>query len=325
MLYSADRFRWRARAWHLTYKGHVPPELLLLLLSAATSVRTLCTSIVHEESDPEVPYPHTHFAWLWEKSVELHGAHIMDVQFESQLVHPHAEYRKSLKWLQGLFERYHHGFKADGNGRIRCIPPAAGPWQVLPAGFVWNDFIITEVSVASDLIEGAKIANVPIRSMHDVLLVQNAKRPAAFEHNFGRGSFFKLDLPVAFTSRSVGALQVWGAKNLGKTEWALAQFDNPLLVTEKNQLADFREGWHDGIVIDKLLPREVFTLHQCEALTDYMQPSAIKIMYKIARVPKRTPKIIVTNVRDAWPDDPDGILVGRRVAQLEIKAKTFGA
>ena len=42
----------------------------------------------------------------------------------------------------------------------------------------------------------------------------------------------------------------------GSAEWALAQFENPLYVTERNDLLDFREGWHDGIVIDKLTPCE---------------------------------------------------------------------
>ena len=104
MLYSEDGFRWRARAWHLTYAGHVPPETLLLLLAAATSVPVLCTSIVHEVSDAESPYNHTHFAWYWAGPVDLHGAHIMDAIVDGQTVHPHAEHRKSLPWLRGIFE-----------------------------------------------------------------------------------------------------------------------------------------------------------------------------------------------------------------------------
>ena len=94
-------------------------------------------------------------------------------------------------------------------------------------------------------------------------------------------------------------------------------------MTERNALLDFRDGWHDGIVIDKMLPRDAFTLHECEALSDYMQPATIKCLYKVARVPKRTPKIVVTNQRDVWPRDPDRILVGRRVSQLEIVERTY--
>ena len=324
MLYSDDGFRWRARAWHLTYAGHVPPEMLLLLLAAATSVPVLCWSIVHEVSDAEAPYDHTHLAWLWAGPVNLHGSRIMDVVVNGRAVHPHAEHRKSLPWLQGIFERYHHGHKACGRGgKSKFVQPHAGPWQVTSPGFEWHACIITEVSEAIDLIEGAQIAGVQIRSMHDVLLAQNHKRPLPFDHNFERSSFLSLDLPEEFTSRAVGTLQIWGKRGLGKTEWTLSQFENPLYVTQRNLLLDFRPGWHDGIVIDKLLPREAFSLYECEGLTDYTQPAAIKCLYKVAQIPKRTPKIVVTNVRDAWPQDPDEILVGRRVAQLHVTAKMY--
>ena len=196
MLYSEDGFRWRARAWHLTYAGHVPPEALLLLLAAATSVPVLGTSIVHETSDAEAPYDHTHFAWLWAGPVNLHGAHIMDAVVDGCTIHPHAEHRKSLPWLQGIFERYHHGYKVcSGRGQPKLVPPHAGPWQVLPPGFEWHACIISEVSQATDLLEGAQVAGVQIRSMHDVLLVQNHKRPPPFEHNFERSTFLPLEVP----------------------------------------------------------------------------------------------------------------------------------
>lgn len=198
---------------------------------------------------------------------------------------------------------------------------------MLPPSFEWNTLIITEVSQASDLIEGAQLAGVKVRSMHDVMLVQNAKRPLPFEHNFDRSSFIPLELPPLYTSGKVGTLHIHGAVNLGKSEWALAQFDNPLYVTERNELLQFREGWHDGIVIDKLLPRDVFTLQECEALTDFTLPASIKCLYRVARIPKRTRKIVVTNVDayGAWPRDPLGQLHGRRVVSLHVTLPTFSS
>ena len=325
MLYSEDGFRWRARAWHLTYAGHVPADSLLAALCAASDVPVLGTSVVHEESDGEAPYDHTHFAWLWSRQVNLHGSHIMDVELDGQRVHPHAEHRKSLLWLQGIFEQYHHGFKSCGSsrGKKKYVKPVAGPWQQLPTGFEWHAYVITEVSVAPDLVEGAIIAGVKVRSMHDVHLVQNSKRPASFDHNFARSTFLPLELPAPFVARTHGTLHIYGPRDLGKTEWALAQFDNPLYVTERNKLTEFRTGWHDGIVIDKIRPVDAFTLHECEALTDYTQPAQLKILYKYIEIPKRTTKIVVTNQRDVWPRDPDGILLGRRVSQLEISSKTY--
>ena len=243
-------FRWRARIWHLTYSRHLPRELLLAKLASVTSIQAIGTSIVHEQSDEDAPYDHTHFAWLWERAPNLHGARLMDIEFDGCIIHPHAVHKKSLKWLQLVFQRYHAGFKTNPAGRQTFVTPVAGPWQVLPECFEWNDYIITEVSEASDLIEGAQIAGVSIRSLHDVLLAQSAKRVRAFQHNFPRDSYHPLTLPEAYTSGVVGTLHIWGAIRLGKSEWALAQFANPLYVTDRNDLLDFRPGWHDGIVID---------------------------------------------------------------------------
>lgn len=325
MIYSAaSAFRWRARLWHLTYKGHIPAEQLLAQLMAVSgSRRVLGSSIVHETSDAEAPFDHTHFAWMWEQDPNLCGAHLMDMEHEGQSVHPHAVHKKSIKWMETVFTRYHHGHKADACGKLTFVRPAAGPWQQLPQEFEWNEVLLTEVSNAPDLVEGAQIAGIGVRSMHDVQLLQNAKRSLPFEHNFDRSSFKQLELPIAFMSRTVGTLHIYGEINLGKTEWACAQFENPLYVTERNQLLDFRAGWHDGIVIDKLLPRNAFTLDECEALTDFTQPAAIKCLFRVARVPKRTPKIFVTNAEAAWPQDPMGRIVGRRVAQLCIMCKTY--
>ena len=193
---------------------------------------------------------------------------------------------------------------------------------MLPPSFEWNDAILTEVSEASDLIEGAQLAGVGVRSLHDVVLLQQAKRPRAFQHNFACDSFLPLALPVQFTSRAVGTLHIWGAVRLGKSEWALSRFDNLLYVTERNDLLDFREGWHDGILIDKLSPNERppagFTLSECERLTDFTLPASIQCLYRTARIPKNVPKIVVTNVPDVWPKDPEGQLVGRRIVQLHV-------
>lgn len=325
---AADTFRWRARLWHLTYVGHIPAELLLRQLSSVTKSNTvLGSSIVHEASDAEAPYAHTHMAWLWERAPNLHGARLMDVEYEGTMIHPHAEHRKSIKWMQLVFTRYHAGHKLGATGKSTFVAPVAGPWQQLPPCFEWNDYVLTEVSEASDLIEGAQLAGLGVRSLHDVLLLQNAKRLRPFEHNFERESFLPLWVPEAYTSGAVGTLQIWGGVNLGKTEWALAQFANPLHVTERNDLLDFRPDWHDGIVIDKMLPRERppagFSLHECERLTDYTLSASIRCLYKKVSIPKGIRKIVVTNERDVWPCDPHGQIVGRRVVQLQIIERTY--
>ena len=159
-----DGFRWRACMWHLTYPDHLPPQTLLALLERTTSIKTVCTSVVHEQSNAEVPYGHTHLAWLWERAPNLHGSGIMDVEINGSIIHPHAVHKKSLKWLQHIFTRYHHGHKVSAAGKPIFVAPVAGPWQDTPPSFEWGDQLLNAVSAATDLIEGAKIAGVSAHS-----------------------------------------------------------------------------------------------------------------------------------------------------------------
>ena len=131
-----DGFRRRARAWHLTYRGHVPRDVLLAKPGRATSIAAIGTLIVHEPSDAEVPYPHTHFAWLWQRAPNLHGARLMDVEVDGCVIHPHAVQKKSLKWLQHVFQRYHVGTKSNAVGRPIFVAPVAGPWQFWPSASI---------------------------------------------------------------------------------------------------------------------------------------------------------------------------------------------
>ena len=243
----------------------------------------------------------------------------MDVIFQGQPVHPNIATKKSLTWMQGIFDQYHHGIKA---GSKEVVPPANGPWQQLPQCFEWREFINSEAAVAPDLLSGVQLAGISVKSVRYVLLLQRHKRPAAFDHNFTRGQFLPLSLPPEFTSGKLGTLQVWGSICLGKTEWALAQFDNPLLVTSRDSLRSFVPNFHDGIVLDKMVFDD-WVVTDCESLTDFTQPAEIKVRYSVARIPKFTRKIVVSNRADVWPADPLGQLVGRRVVQLHIKSRLF--
>ena len=98
----ATEKRWRSKLNHLTYPGHICMELLLYTLAAASSStrRPVGTSIVHETSDAEHPYAHTHFAWWWSEAPNLHGTALFDVVVDGVRIHPHAVHKKSWRWMQ---------------------------------------------------------------------------------------------------------------------------------------------------------------------------------------------------------------------------------
>jgi hypothetical protein len=315
-------FRWRGKLYHLTYRGHIPHQSLLNRLHAISGIKVLGYSCVHEASDREAPYDHTHFAWMWVKAVDMVGCDRMDVLHNGAMVHPHILSKKSLAWMEGIFTRYHLGHKNDDEGKPKFVAPAGGPWQEVPQAFEWTEYIVTEVSEASDLLGGVLAAGIRPKSVSDIRLLQQHKRPALFDHNYPASSFLPQVLPQAYVTRVVGTLHIHGNIDLGKTDWACAQFSNPLYITSRDGLRAFLPLFHDGIVLDKMEFQD-WKVTDCESLTDWTQPAEVSCRYGCAKIPKHTPKIIVTNARDVWPADPYNRIVGRRVAQMHVSACMF--
>ena len=54
-----------------------------------------------------------------------------------------------------------------------------------------------------------------------------------------------------------------------------------------------------------------------------LSPVTCQKKFFVVSIPKRTVKIVVTNRKDAWPTDPFGQLIGRRISQLEIKNRLY--
>lgn len=90
---------------------------------------------------------------------------------------------------------------------------------------------------------------------------------------------------------------LWGESQIGKTQFALAHFKNPKLVRHLDDLKDFDQDEHDGIVFDDMsfnhLPRET-QIH----ILDIENPSSIHCRFFNALIPAYTKKIFTTNVED---------------------------
>ena len=117
--------------------------------------------------------------------------------------------------------------------------------------------------------------------------------------------------PITDWSRSV---VLAGPPGVGKTEWALAHFKNPLLVSERDQLLDYVPGEHDGLIFDDIDfttdPRE-FNI----SLADITMPRGIRCRYRTVTIPKRTKKIFVGNGPTLLVEDQ---AVARRVRCLWV-------
>lgn len=115
---------------------------------------------------------------------------------------------------------------------------------------------------------------------------------------------------------------IWGPAGTGKTQWAKAHFEKPLLVSSVDGLKDFDD--HDGIIFDDMdfshWPREAM-IHLC----DYEEDRPIHCRYKDFIKPAGTRVVVTTNkhggcVFGDYMADP---AIARRIEVIEVKESLF--
>lgn len=98
-------------------------------------------------------------------------------------------------------------------------------------------------------------------------------------------------IPITDWSRSH---VFYGPAGSGKSEFALAHFENALWVTHMDGLQHFCSTEHDGIIFDDMffdhIPRE-----SCIHIVDQDHDRLLHIRYMCARIPAHTKKIFTTN------------------------------
>jgi len=114
-----------------------------------------------------------------------------------------------------------------------------------------------------------------------------------FEDCYNRLSFSsKMNKSIDFKDFKV--LVLVGDSQIGKTQFALSLFKQPMFVSHLDSLKDFTEGFHDGLIFDDMtfshLP-ETAQIH----LLDWEMDREIHIRYQTALIPKNTKKIFTCN------------------------------
>lgn len=108
---------------------------------------------------------------------------------------------------------------------------------------------------------------------------------------------------------------LYGPAGTGKTEWALAHFASPLMVSDIEDLKAFDPDTHDGIVFD-----DVSFLHWPRTtqihLSDVDHARSIHLRYANVSIPAGTRKIITTNVLNVV--DLSDAAIARRIRVIEV-------
>jgi len=123
-----------------------------------------------------------------------------------------------------------------------------------------------------------------------------------------------------------------GPSATGKTTFALAHFQNPMLVSDIDQLKEYRPGWHDGIVFDDMsfhhIPPEKVIY-----LVDQDYERTIRCRHTNAVIPAHTAKIFTHNVENPFYklDGPmaatplQAAAIDRRVEYYRVPLPLFGS
>lgn len=110
---------------------------------------------------------------------------------------------------------------------------------------------------------------------------------------------------------------VQGAAGIGKTQWALGHFSNPLMVSHIDDLLQFDAETHDGIIFDDLS-----VAHQprnCQVhIADMEAPRSIHCRYVAAHIPAMTKKIFTCNPGYCPFANPEDPAIARRVLFHEL-------
>ena len=112
-----------------------------------------------------------------------------------------------------------------------------------------------------------------------------------------------------------GSAIVQGGPGIGKTQYALAHFENPLFVTHMDRLKFFDPNFHDGIVFDDMCFTHM-PLQAQKYLLDWNNSRDMNVKYGMATIPKYTKKIFTCNY-DEFPFEIMNTAIVDRIYHLQ--------
>lgn len=274
-----DNFRFQAKKFLLTYKGHLDKETLFLFINQ--KMKCECSvKICHEVG--ESGYKHTHCAVLSPRKPNITNCR----HFDFEGVHP--------------------------NVRLPKPPNPAQHWKnIVKYVDKQDEEVFGEIPIEQTSDEKFEEAIAYVKSCTTWNKVLDAPTPIlktisakfGFFQNFhqfkGKGmdqrGYFHLsefNLPALDLTKAVVLI---GPRDVGKTQFALAHFNNPLQVKEKDDILRFQEDIHDGIVFDDT--QGLLQLEDKEVInwTEMVTSTTIKCRYRSVLLPAGLRRIFTSN------------------------------
>lgn len=292
---AGEKRFWSATKYHLTYKDHLDFDVVKDLIKEKCGA-WVALSIVHENGDVDeqdaTPYAHTHVAFMLAKKMDSMDCRLLDIGDN----HPNVKNRTSIKWIKYLFEYYHKGHKIKRKTLKKYFVEPVKLWQSeVPQSWTSGRLILDAVAAAPSAMDAFEIAEVSIKSIGDVLAVRReCQRKRKHCHEWDEDCDVERFKTIEWDRSK--ALVLLGPSQCGKTSWAAAQFKNPVMVGELNELRGMSWDGVDGIVFDEAdfanfkRKTQIFML-------DMKYTRTIKVADYTVTIPKGMPRIFCNNQR----------------------------
>lgn len=293
---ARSNFRFRKDQAHFTFACHLEAEKVIAFFREKGH-GLKWYSFVNETS--EEGHTHCHFACQFERQIDTTNPRYFDLPStiaEGNMGHPNLQHITNREHAIRIFDEYH---KKDGTP----VQSTERPGSALS--------LIQQCLNAPTLFEACAVFGIEPTTVGDIKALRMDKaKPGRYVHKYKFSASWSEEAEKIPTDFRV--LFLSGPTATGKTQWAVSQFDNPLLVSQRDDFRNFVPGEHDGIVLDDMSFRE-WSRTECIHLLDWDEDRTINCRYTNATIPAKTRKIITSNLSwfNVFPDDESKAIVRR--------------
>jgi len=236
------------------------------------------------EAEETRVYEHTHVALWFTARIKFSSARYFDVHDGAgAVVHPHIKSVKSERHIGCIYWKYHR------KEPVKLYQSVQSPRQDFSSGDVYNT-----IRDCATLVEACISQGIVPRSVQDIVAIRAERDPPPpAERKYSPASF------LMSVQEGYRVLYLWGPSNTGKTEWAVHQFKNCLLVRSLDQLhwlskCTGDKPLYDGFVLDDVNV-DRFEPEDLIQLCEFERDSCIRLRYRDGVIPAGLRRIICSN------------------------------
>ena len=335
--YGSRGWRVRGKRVHLTYAGLFPGELSMedTAKTLAAKCKHGCFEIVvgrekHRKPTDKNKDEHFHVYLSSKEPWDTTNQNYFDLRGrDGRRLHPYIQIVPATKIDRERVIAYD---MKDGDVIMKLAAKLS--WQMDDEDKKWSETVKEAVDGGQD---PAAVMDMLWSKHPDKYLMYHervskaVKRRHAEMHAESPANYKMSDFnmpPQEFADNKCVVLA--GSSGNGKTEYALAHFERPVLVRTRDDLLNVNNKT-DGVVLDDMSFTDKWTAEETIHLLDMAQAATIKCRYSTATIPKKVPRIFTTNADCDWQhhifrkgSGKQQAAIKRRFRVVQIEDKLYG-